>query len=44
MNTPKILLTIAALAWLTASASAQSKIGLIDLRKVFEDYDRGILW
>src|SRR5438046_6888908 len=38
MNTPKILLTIAALAWLTASASAQSKIGLIDLRKVFEDY------
>ena len=38
MNIPKILLTVAVAALLTSSASAQSKIGLIDLRKVFDDY------
>ena len=39
MNTrKKILLALAATALLTGLASAQTKIGLIDLRKVFDDY------
>src|SRR4051812_8669392 len=38
MNKLKMFLTIAVAALLTASASAQTKIGLIDLRKVFDDY------
>ena len=38
MNNLKTLLSIAAVALLAGSASAQNKIGLIDLRKVFDDY------
>ena len=38
MKTLRILVTIAALALLTRSASAQTKIGLVDLQKVFDGY------
>jgi outer membrane protein len=38
MNTRKFLLTLGFTALLACSASAQSRIGTIDLRKVFDDY------
>jgi outer membrane protein len=38
MNMTKTLLSLAAVALLAGTASAQPKIGLIDLRKVFDDY------
>src|ERR1043166_9355028 len=38
MNMTKTLLSLATVALLAGTASAQPKIGLIDLRKVFDDY------
>jgi outer membrane protein len=38
MNTLRTLIVLAAMASVTLPVSAQGKIGLIDLRKVFDDY------